>query len=134
MTYTNGFHVNLAITKTNRINLEENCFRPDFDNFFKACQPVIDEEGLNPTEFTLISGIYLVNKINMKTHRKYRRYMGYLPERDFHYLDNKLANLDREIRRYITASMLSNEQACKGYAHSRLKIENEKVYATNANL
>lgn len=43
VTYTNGFHVNQAVTKTSRISLDENCFRPDFTNFFKTAQPVIDE-------------------------------------------------------------------------------------------
>jgi len=36
VTYTNGFHVNHATTANNRISLDENVFRPDYDNFFKA--------------------------------------------------------------------------------------------------
>ena len=36
VTYTNGFHVNHAVTSTNRMSLDENPFRPDYDNFFKA--------------------------------------------------------------------------------------------------
>ena len=36
VTYTNGFHVNQAVTSLNRISLDENPFRPDYDNFFKC--------------------------------------------------------------------------------------------------
>ena len=38
--------------------LTENVHRPDYDDFFKAVQPVIDEEALNPTEFTLLAGLF----------------------------------------------------------------------------
>jgi len=36
VTYTNGFHVNHAVTSTSRIMLTENVHRPDYDDFFKA--------------------------------------------------------------------------------------------------
>lgn len=36
ITYTNGFHINLAVTSINRITLDENMYRPDYVNFFKA--------------------------------------------------------------------------------------------------
>jgi len=54
VTYNNGYHVNIAATGTSRISLEENVHRPDYRNFFHATQPIIDEAGLNPTEFNLI--------------------------------------------------------------------------------
>jgi hypothetical protein len=36
VTYTNGFHVNTALTKSDRINVDENCLMQDYDNFFRA--------------------------------------------------------------------------------------------------
>lgn len=31
ITYTNGFHVNLSITKTRSLNIDENCLKQDFN-------------------------------------------------------------------------------------------------------
>jgi len=106
-------------------------YRQDFSNFFKATQPIIDEQGLNPTEFNLLSGIYLVNTINMRTYRKDRCYNGLLPLRDFHYLDCKLLNLDYSTRKYISGSVVGVENQAKTYAHNKLRIQNEKAYDFN---
>ena len=84
----------MAITSTTRISLDENIFRQDYTNFYKAMQPVVDEEGLNPIEFNLLAGMYLNKYDNMRTYKKDRRYIGILPDRDFHYLDCMLLNLD----------------------------------------
>ena len=83
VTYSNGFHVNHAVTASRRISLDENVYRPDYDNFFKAVQPVIDEEAINPMEFTLLSGLYLSRYTNNYSYRKNRRYMGFMPSRDY---------------------------------------------------
>ena len=133
VTYTNGFHVNQAVTSTARISLEETPYRPDYDNFFKCAQPIIDEEALNPSEFTLLCGIYLTKYKNNYTYRKERRYMGSLPRRDYHYLDFKLINIDRELRKYINSSLIGVDNQAKQYAHSRLHVE-EKQYTSNLNL
>lgn len=58
VTYSNGFHVNTAVTSTNKLSLLNNVYRPDYNSFFCATLPVIDENGLNPTEFNLIRGLY----------------------------------------------------------------------------
>lgn len=105
MTYTNGFHVSQAITSTLRLDLDENTFRQDYDNFFKAAQPIIDESALNPTEFTLLSGTHLTRYTSNFTYRKANRYLGSMPARDYHYLDCKLLNIDRGLRKYIAASL-----------------------------
>jgi hypothetical protein len=68
VTFSNGFHVNAAITATNRISLDENIYKQDYDNFFKATQPVIDEEGLSPPEFTLLKGLFMIDKLNMRSY------------------------------------------------------------------
>ena len=68
MTFNNGFHVNSSITTIHRVSLEENIFKQDYDNFFKATQPVIDEEGLSPPEFTLLKGLFMVDKLNMRSY------------------------------------------------------------------
>jgi hypothetical protein len=133
VTYTNGFHVNTSVTSISRITLDESCFRQDYANFFKAAQPVIDEEGLNPTEFNLLAGMYLIKYDNMKTYRKDRRYLGIMPDRDFHYLDRKLLNLDLSIRKYIPNTIMSFDTVAKQYAHQRLRVTNELAYVSNAN-
>ena len=94
------------MTDTSRIPLNENPFRPDYDNFFKAVQPVIDEEAMNPTEFTLLSGLFLSKFTNNYSYRKDRRYTGYMPQRDYHYLDCKLINIDKDIRKYISSALI----------------------------
>ena len=43
VTYTNGYHVNLATTSMSRVSLDDNAHRVDYNNFFLAAQPVIDE-------------------------------------------------------------------------------------------
>lgn len=54
VTYTNGYHVNQAVTLTSRAPVDNTVHRPDYDNFFRAAQPVIDEQGLSPPEFNLV--------------------------------------------------------------------------------
>lgn len=108
ITYTNGFHVNLALTKTSNVSLDEHVFRQDYTNFFRAAQPVINEEGLNPTEFTLVSGIYLVTNTYMKSRRKCTSYLGAPPTRDYSYLDSRLLNLHRDVRKKIQGYIFSN--------------------------
>jgi hypothetical protein len=109
ITFTNGFHINTAVTATSRISLDENCYRPDYNNFYKCTQPVIDEQGINPAEFNLLAGIYLGKHNSMRTLRKERKYIGILPKRDFSYLDCKLLNLDLTIRKYIPGTMVGFE-------------------------
>ena len=133
VTFTNGFHVNQSITHTSRIALDENPFRPDYDNFFKAVQPVIDEEAMNPTEFTLLSGLMLSRYTNNYSYRKDRRYTGYLPKRDYHFLDCELINIDKDLRKYITSSFIGVESQAKTYACARLNTS-EKQYVYNNNL
>ena len=125
--------MNHAITSTSRIPLDENVFRPDYDNFFKSCQPVIDEEAINPTEFTLLSGMYLSRFTNCYSYRKDRRYPGYLPKRDYHFLDCKLINTDKDLRKYITSALIGVENQAKTYACARLSTT-ERQYIYNLNL
>ena len=133
VTYTNGFHVNQAVTTTRRICIDENPFRPDFDNFFKCAQPIIDEEALNPSEFTLLAGTYLTKYTNNYTLRKERTYMGKLPGRDYGYMDFLLVNIDKELRKYINSSLIGIDNQAKMYAQTRLNAD-ERLYETNLNL
>jgi len=133
VTYTNGFHVNHAITNTDRIPLDENAVRPDYDNFMKAVQPVIDEEAMNPTEFTLLSGLMLSRFSNNYSYRKDRRYVGAMPRRDYHYLDCKLINIDRDLRKYINSALIGVDSQSKHYACARLNTTEER-YVLSLNL
>lgn len=105
VTYTNGYHVNLATTSIQRISLDENPHRQDFSQFFLASQPVIDEQGLNPIEFNLVNGMYTHNSMQVKQYRRMRPYLGWLPNRDFHYLDYKLLNVSKDMRKNIGANV-----------------------------
>lgn len=133
VTYTNGFHVNHAVTVSSRISLDENVYRPDYDNFFKAVQPVIDEEAMNPTEFTLLSGLYLSRFTNNYSYRKLRRFMGAMPPRDYHYLDCKLINIDQDMRKYISTAIVGMDSQSKQYACTRLNTS-EQQYTGSLNL
>ena len=133
VTYTNGFHVNHAVTCPERIPLDENVFRPDYENFFKACQPVIDEQALNPTEFTLLGGLSLTRFSNNYAYRLDRRFTGHMPKRDFHYLDYKLLNIDTSLRKYIQTALVGAEHQAKSYACARLNTT-ERQYTQSNNL
>lgn len=130
MTYLNGFHVNVAITALERVNVDQNVYRQDYDNFFKATQPLIDEEALNPTEFNLVKGIYLTNSINMMTFKKNVPFMGHLVVHDYRCLDFALTNLSKEIRKYISTNLGSIEMTLQAFITAKMKI-NEKEYASN---
>ena len=114
-TFDNGFHVNKSITALNKINLDKNAIELDYDAFFKATQPLIDEEALNPHEFNLISGIYLVDSINMVTFKKNVPFMGRIFQRDYHCLDFAMTNLSREIRRYAMQNINSMDMTLSNF-------------------
>ena len=130
ITYKNGFHVNYAITALDRLNLEASCFNPEYDSFFKATQPIIDEEALNPPEFNLISGICLVNSINLVTFKKSIPYMGYIMPRDYKCLDYSLTNLSKDIRYEITSNFSSLDQNLKSFIKAKTN-ESEEEYQSN---
>ena len=133
ITYTNGFHVNQAVTSAHKIDLAESPYRPGYDNFFKCAQPIIDEEALNPTEFTLLCGMYMTRYQNNFTYRKDRRFLGALPGRDYAYLDCKLLNIDRSMRKYIASSLEGTDEQAKDYACARLQTS-QKMFTASANL
>ena len=59
--------------------------------------------------------------------------MGSMPQRDYNYLDFKLINIDRDLRKYVNSSLIGVDNQAKLYAHSRLHVE-EKQYVSNLNL
>lgn len=134
ITYANGFHVNSAITSTSKIPIERSVYSVDYDSYFKATQPVIDEAGMVPPEFTLISGIYIVDKINMRTAKKNISYIGAMPTRDYVYLDNSLVNLDRDLRKSMMTTFMANESMSKNFIKARLKVDEASTYTANPNL
>lgn len=123
MTYTNGFHVNLATTTLSRVSLEHTAHRIDYQNFFLATQPVIDEQGLNPPEFNLINGMYTSSAKQIKQNRRLKPYIGWMAPRDFHYLDSKLLNVTRDLRKYIGANVNQIMESSLQYAHTKLRVE-----------
>ena len=109
VTHLNGFHVNYSVVNLQRIDLDGTCLNQEYDCFFKAAQPIIDEEVLNPAEFNLISGIYMSNYVNMKTFKKDVPFMGSIPKRDYTCLDFGLCNIGKNMRKYITTNLNSVE-------------------------
>jgi hypothetical protein len=55
-----------------------------------------------------------------------------MPKRDFHYLDYKLLNIERNLRKYIATNVTSVADLALQYAHAKLKFEPVN-YASNWN-
>lgn len=62
---------------------------------------MIDEEGLSPPEFTLLKGIFMVDKLNMRSYIKCPTYLGAIPQRDYSQLDLNLINVNSNFRKLI---------------------------------
>ena len=92
---------------------------------------MIDEAGMVPPEFTLISGIYIVDKLNMKTFKKNIPYVGAMPKRDYVYLDNALVNLDRDLRKSMMTSFMASEAMARNFVKARLKVDETSTYTAN---
>lgn len=132
MTYSNGFHVNRAITALDRLDLEAGCYNQEYDSFFKATQPIIDEEALNPPEYNLVAGIYLANSINLITFKKNPSYMGALMARDYTCLDFALTNLSKEVRKYATSNFASVEDTLRNFLKAKSNTEEEDFQSNPA--
>jgi len=52
--------------------------------------------------------MYTTNSLQIKQYRRLRPYLGWLPPRDFHYLDYKLLNITKDMRKYIGANVTQN--------------------------
>ena len=55
-----------------------------------------------------------------------------MPNRDFHYLDCKLLNISKDMRKNIGANVNQNLESSLQFAHAKLKID-EKIYKHNFN-
>lgn len=130
VTFCNGFHVNYSVTASDRIGADFNLYNQDYDNFFKATQPLIDEEALNPTEFNLVKGIYLNNTLNLLTFKKSTPFMGHLFVRDYQCLDFALTNLSKDIRKYVSTNLGSIEMTLQSFISAKLKM-NEREFLAN---
>jgi len=75
---------------------------------------------MNPMEFTLLSGLHLSRFTNNYSYRKNMRYNGFMPPRDYHFLDCKLINIDKDLRKYITSALIGIDSQSKHYACARL--------------
>lgn len=126
ITYANGFHVNTALTSVAGVNLEENVFQRDFEQWRRSIQPVIDENALAPSAFTLIESMFDQSCISLKTFKKIKVYMGRLPERDYSYLDYSLLDLEPKVRRYAQSNFMTVDNQLKEYL--RLKYNHEDAF------
>jgi hypothetical protein len=90
-TTPNGFHVPPRVRS---VNLDSSCFSPEEQLFESCAQPVVDEEALNPHQYTLIKSIYSSNKnCGRGGMISFAGSTGNL--RQFSSLDYLLTNLDR---------------------------------------
>ena len=55
-----------------------------------------------------------------------------MPPRDFQYLDYKLLNVTREMRKYIGANVTQSFDTSLQYAHAKLKVD-ATLYQANFN-
>jgi hypothetical protein len=133
ITYTNGFHVNFAITDPERLDLDANSFNQEYDSFTKAVQPLIDEEALNPPEFNLVSGIYLTDAINMVTFKKNVPFMGNLFLHDYKCLDYAMTNLNKDMRKYFMTNLGSIDGTLSDFIKDKMKV-NDKEYQSNPSI
>jgi hypothetical protein len=136
VTYLNGFHVNYSITDLEKVNIDSSAHNPDYDSFFKATQPLIDEEALNPTEFNLVQGVYLADAVNMVTFKKNVPYMGNVFLHDYKCLDYALTNLSKDIRKYLMTNLGSIEMTLQTFICAKMKWKEgeEKEYASNPSI
>ena len=65
----------------------------------------MDEEYLNPAEFNLIRGMFTPQSIQLRAYRRLKPYLGWVPKRDFSFLDNRLINLQQQCRRIIQSKI-----------------------------
>lgn len=131
ITYTNGFHVNHAIISLNRIDLESSPSNPDYWSFFQVAQPIIDEEALNPPEFTLLSGIHADTTSDALRFRKSKvPFVGCVNTREYSCLDFALTNLSEPVRKRACQLMANIYQQCKTFISAYQKIEEEE-YESN---
>lgn len=115
VTLHNGFHVNRSVTAIDRLDLEVNMKSPEYTQFFKATQPIIDEEALNPPEYNLIKNLFDVAHGERCFYSRPANFVGSLrgvgsSGRVYACLDFSLINLHRDIRKYAQ----SNHTALEG--------------------
>ncbi|CDW82479.1 UNKNOWN [Stylonychia lemnae] len=115
VTYTNGYHVNTALTKTQFLNLDENCTNPDFTQWARSSQPIIDENALAPSQFTLIDQMFGQNCNILHSFKKSKTYMGKIHGRDYQYMDYSMINVDKSVRKYVYNNLISVDNQLKEY-------------------
>lgn len=76
--------------------------------------------------------MYTPNSTHLKSYRRLKPYIGHLPSRDFCYLDYKLLNVTRDLRKYIAANVNSTVDLALEYSHAKLKLEPQN-YQSNFN-
>lgn len=71
----------------------------------------------------MIEGMYTTNAMQIKQYRRLKPYFGWLPNRDFSYLDSRLLNVSRDLRKSIAANVKQSADSSLEFAHKKLKIE-----------
>lgn len=90
----------------------------------------MDDAALNPPEFNLVRGVY--SELYTQGHRRFTAHLGLLPSRVFHYLDFRLLNVGRDLRKYIAANVKEVGATSLQYAHTKFRLTASN-YATNLN-
>lgn len=126
VTLHNGFHVNRSVTAIDRLDLEVNMKSPEYTQFFKATQPIIDEEALNPVEYTLVKNLFDVAHGERGFYSRPANFMGSLRGigsygRAYSCLDYSLINLHRDIRKYAQSNHVAMEGTLRAFVRQRNK-------------
>lgn len=134
VTYSNGFHVNRAVTAIDRVDLEASCHSPEYASFFQATLPIIDEVALNPPEFNLVRGIYF-DKLGGPTGTGRRPcYLGAPAvcaggDRGYACLDYALTNLSTASRKYVQSNFGALDQVLRSFVRAQMGMEEQECRA-----
>ena len=94
--------------------------------FFRATQPIIDEEALNPQEFNLIQSTLDMEHGERGIFSRPSNFMGSMRGvgsfgRVYQCLDFSLINLHKDIRKYAQSNLIALEGTLKAYVRQKNK-------------
>ena len=103
-TFANGFHV---VPDVMALDVDSSAFNPEHELSDRCSQPVVDEEALDPCEYTLINSLF--------DQKRPRQSTALAPRRDYASLDYTLINLNRSVRKHCCSSFLAVEEQLKAF-------------------
>lgn len=120
VTLSNGFHVNRSVSSIDRLDLEGPIMTPEYSQYFKASQSIIDEEALNPPEYNLIQHTLQFDHGDRGLYSRPANFAGSLRGivgfgRVYQCLDYSMLSLHKNIRKLAQSNLMSLEGTLKAY-------------------